>query len=139
MSDPDGNWPTWGQIAQAAFTVAVAAAVVVAVVSTAGAAGAAIGVAAGMYLGVSTSTAVAIGTAATIGAYTVAAGIGACALSDAGEILTGTNVVRDKLMGGNQEAYDSVKSGFNLAGMGIAQLGANTTSISKPSKLEKIR
>lgn len=33
-------------------------------------------------------------TVETVGTYAVASGIGACALSNAGEILTGTNVIR---------------------------------------------
>jgi RHS repeat-associated protein len=123
MSDPTGCWPTWGQIFTAVAIVAVAAVVVVAVVATAGAAGAAIGAAAGVYLGASAATCATIATVATVGAYAVAAGIGACALSNAGEVLTGTNVIRDKVMGGNQAAYDTVQTGLSIAGMGIVDLG----------------
>lgn len=36
-------------------------------------------------------------TVGTVGTYAVASGVGACALINAGEILTGTNVIRDGL------------------------------------------
>ncbi len=102
------------KIVKAVATVAVAAVAVTAIVATAGAAGAAVGVAAGMYLGVSSATAVTISTVATAGGYALAGAIGATALSDAGEELTGTNVIRDKLMGGNQDLYNTVRQDYTL-------------------------
>ena len=44
MSDPTGNWPSWGQVFAAVATVAVAAVFVAAVVASAGAVGVAAGV-----------------------------------------------------------------------------------------------
>ena len=111
-------------------TVAVAAVAVTAIVATAGAAGAAVGVAAGMYLGVSSATAVTISTVATAGGYALAGAIGATALSDAGEELTGTNVIRDKLMGGNQDLYNTVEAGLYTVGMGYTSIGADNYGLS---------
>ena len=130
LVDENGHWPSLKSIVKAVATVAVAAVAVTAVVATAGAAGAAVGVAAGMYLGVSSATAVTISTVATVGAYAVAGGIGATALSDAGEELTGTNVIRDKLMGGNQELYDTVEAGLYTFGAGYISLGADNYGLS---------
>ena len=122
MSDPTGNWPSWGQVFAAVATVAVAAVFVAAVVASAGAVGVAAGVAAASIGATGTMVSAAI-TVGTVGTYAVAAGIGACALSNAGEILTGTNVIRDGLMGGNQEAYDTVQTALNIAGGGAMILG----------------
>ena len=138
--DENGHWPSLSKIIKAAATVAVAAVAVTAIVATAGAAGAAVGVAAGMYLGVSSATAVTISTVATVGAYAVAGGIGATALSDAGEELTGTNVIRDKLMGGNQGLYDTVRGGLYTVGAGYVALGSSNSGLSsgKSNSSDKI-
>ncbi len=74
--------------------------------------------------------AVTISTVATVGAYAVAGGIGATALSDAGEELTGTNVIRDKLMGGNQGLYDTVRGGLYTVGAGYVALGSSNSGLS---------
>jgi RHS repeat-associated protein len=113
--DLTGCWPTWGQVFAAVAIVAITAVTVAAVVATAGAAGAAVGMAAGMYLGASASTVAAITTVATVGAYGVAAGVAACGLSDAGEALTGTNVIRDYVLKGNQKTYDVLEIGLDVA------------------------
>ena len=123
------------KIVKAVATVAVAAVAVTAIVATAGAAGAAVGVAAGMYLGVSSATAVTISTVATAGGYALAGAIGATALSDAGEELTGTNVIRDKLMGGNQDLYNTVEAGLYTVGMGYTSIGANNQSLTQKTSL----
>ena len=137
MSDPTGNWPSWGQVFAAVATVAVAAVFVAAVVASAGAVGVAAGVAAASIGATGTMVSAAI-TVGTVGTYAVAAGIGACALSNAGEILTGTNVIRDGLMGGNQEAYDTVQTALNIAGGGAMILGQTnpgvTGNAAKPSQ-----
>ncbi len=117
MIDPNGDWPTWGQVCAALVTVAVAAVFVTAVIASAGAVGVAAGVAAASIGATGTMVSAAI-TAGTVGTYVVATGIGACALSDAGEILTGTNAIRDGLMGGNQDAYNNVRTVLNVAGGG---------------------
>ncbi|MDD4476279.1 MAG: hypothetical protein PHV95_10955 [Eubacteriales bacterium] len=135
LIDSEGFWPSWGQIFTAAAIIVSAAVAVVAVVATAGAAGAAIGVAAGIY-GASAATCATVTSIATVGAYTVAAGIGACSLSNAGEVLTGTNVIRDKVMGGNQVAYDTLQAGLNIAGMGVVQMG-QTDNTTVPSKAKE--
>ena len=124
MIDPTGNWPSWGQIFAAVATVAVAAVFVAAVVASAGAVGVAAGVAAASIGATGTMVSAAI-TVGTVGTYVVAAGIGTCALSNAGEILTGTNVIRDGLMGGNQEAYDTVQAALNIAS-GVAMIIGQT-------------
>ena len=70
-------------------------------------------------------------TVGTVGTYAVAAGIGACALSNAGEILTGKNVIRDCLMGGNQEAYNSVQNTLAIAGYTAMYCGSTIPSSTK--------
>lgn len=81
------------------------------------------------------NAAITIGTAGT---YVVAAGIGACALSNAGEIFTGTNVIRDELMGGNHEAYVTVQTAFNVVGCGTVIIGQTNPGVAgnaaKPDK-----
>lgn len=83
LSDSTGNWPTWGQVFAAAATVAVGAVFAAAVVASAGAVSVAAAVAAASVgaTGTMVSAAMAVGTAST---YVVAAGIGGCALSNAG-------------------------------------------------------
>ena len=71
-------------------------------------------------------------TAGVVGTYAVAAGIGACALSNAGEILTGTNVIRDTVFNGDQEAYDTTQAVLSLAGYSATYIGS-TANIA-PSK-----
>ncbi len=137
MSDHSGHWPSWGQVFAAVATVAVAAVFVAAVVVSAGAVGIATGVAAASIGATGTMVSAAI-TVGTVSTYAVAAGIGACALSNAGEILTGTNVIRDGLMGGNQEAYDTVQTALNIAGGGAMIIGQTnpgvTGNAAKPSQ-----
>ena len=131
-----GNWPSWGQVFAAVTTVVVGAMFVAAVVASAGAVGVAAGVVAASIGATGTMVSAAI-TVGTVGTYVVAAGIGACTLSNAGEILTGTNVIRDGLMGGNQEAYNAVQMALNFAGgltMIIGQTNPGVTgSAAKPS------
>ncbi len=108
--DRNGLWPTWGQILSAVATVAVAAVVVAAVVSSAGTAGAAIGIGLTMAVGGSGATAATLTTIATWGCYAIAGAVGAFAVSDVTETFTGTNLIRDGLMGGNQQVYDFSKT-----------------------------
>ena len=122
-ADLTGNWPTFAQIATAVAVVAVGAVLVAATIASAGTVGAVAGAAAATYFGVSATTAAAVTTAATVGTYAVAAGIGATYASDAGEILTGHNVIRDDLMGSNQQAYDAVRTGLNVAAVGATYIG----------------
>jgi len=65
---------------------------------------------------------------ATATAYTVATGAGLCAISDVGEVLTGTNAIRDGIMGGNQEAYDTTRFMLNMACLASSTLGSNMPS-----------
>ena len=140
MSDPSGDWPSWGQVFAAVGTVVLAVGFVAAVVASAGAVGIAAGVAAASIgaTGAMVSAAITVGT---IGTYAVAAGIGACALSNAGEILTGTNVIRDKLMGGSQGAYNAVQNALAIAGAGAVMMGQMnpgvTGNAAKPSSSAK--
>ena len=121
----DSTGTSWfSSIISAVAVVAVAAVAVVAVVASAGAVACVAGAAA-TAAGASAATAATVSTAATIGCYAVASGIGACGLSDAGEVLTGTNVVRDYAFGGNQEAYDTFKGVLSLAAYGITELASN--------------
>lgn len=62
-----------------------------------------------------------------LAAYGVAAGVGAVAASDIGEVFTGHNVIRDDLMGGNRQAYDSIRVGVYVTGNAIVQFGANNS------------
>ena len=100
-------------------------------------AGAAVGAAAGMYLGASAATSVAVATVATAGAYTVAAGIAVCGISDAGEVLTGTNFVRDNWVGGNQKLYDTTKLGLSFVGMGTVSTGSYYNSQTNYNNLRR--
>ena len=141
MSDHDGNWPKWAtKLVAAVATVAVAAVFVVAVVASAGAVGVAAGVTAASLGATGTMVSAAI-TAGTVGTYAVAAGIGACALSNAGEIITGTNAIRDGLMGGNQKAYDTVQAALNIASGAAMVIGQTkpgvTGNAAKPSQSAK--
>ena len=73
----------------------------------------------------------AITTAVTIGGYAVAAGIGLCGLSDAGEALFGVNGIRDYVFGGNQAAYDNTRFGLNWAASmygGLASMAPQQSS-----------
>ena len=128
MADPTGNWPSWGQLFEAVAIVAVAAVFVAAVVASAGAVGVAAGVAAASIGATGTIVSAAI-TVGTVSTYAVATGIGACALSDVGEILTGTNVIRDGLMGGNQEAYDTVQAALCIVGNGAYIIGQTNPGV----------
>jgi len=128
LQDPSGNSPSLSQVITGVAIVAAGAVVVVAVVATAGAAGAAVGAAAAMYLGASSATAATVATVATVGAYGVAAGVGATTLSNAGETLTGTNIIRDKVMGGNQSAYDTLQIALSVGAGGIITVGSNNLS-----------
>ena len=122
-ADLTGNWPTFAQIATAVAVVAVGAVLVAATVASAGTVGMVAGAAAATYFSASATTVAAVTTAATVGTYAVAGGIAATYASDAGEILTGHNVVRDDLMGGNQQAYDAVRIGLNVAAAGATYIG----------------
>ena len=129
LSDPTGSWPSLGQIFAAVTTIVATAVFVAAVIGSAGAVGVAAGVAAASLgaTGVVASTAATVGT---IGTYVVAGAIGACGLSNAGEVLTGTNIIRDGLMGGNQEAYDTVQTVLSVAGTGAICVGLTNPGVS---------
>ena len=128
MSDEEGNWPSWKRVFAAVATVAVAAVFIAAVVASAGAVGVAAGVAAASIGATGTLVSAAI-TVGTVGTYAVAAGIGACALSNAGEILTGKNIIRDRLMGGSQEAYNTVQTALSIAGGGAMIIGQTNPGV----------
>ena len=116
LIDSFGNWPTLGQIFKAVATIVVAAVVVTAVVASAGGVGLAAGVIAAE-LGASGALVGAAITAGTVGTYVLATGISACALSNAGEILTGHNIIRDNILNGDQEAYDFMQ--YTLFATGV--------------------
>jgi RHS repeat-associated protein len=124
--DLSGCWPTWGQVFAAAAIVAVTVVTVAAVVATAGVAGAAIGAAVGAYIGASaTSAAVAtISGVVTAGIYSAATMTALTGLSDAGEALTGTNVYRDYVMGGDQKAYNALEFGLDVVNAASTYVGA---------------
>ena len=128
-SDPTGQWPSWGQVFSAVATVAVAMVFVVAVVASAGAVGVAAGVAAAS-IGATSAMVSAAVTIGTVGTYAVAAGIGACALSNAVETLTSTNVIRDYAMGGNKKAYDTVQTVLDIAGGAAIVAGQTNPGVS---------
>ena len=133
LLDYNGDWPTLSQILSATTIIAIGAISVAAIVCSAGAASAAIGMGIAMYIGASATTAATITTVATVGCYVVAAGVGMCAVSNAGEVLTGTNVVRDYVLGGNQQAYDFLQMGLSIASAGIVNLASDNPTL-KPSK-----
>ena len=134
LVDSNGLWPSLSQILTAAAIVLTAAVLVTAVVATAGAAGAAIGLAAGIATG-STAIIGSVSTAATIAGYCVAGYVGATAISDVGEVFTGTNVIRERLFNGNQQAYDTSKTIAYTVAAGYVEVGsANSGLTSKHSK-----
>ena len=129
--DPTGQWAWLSKAVAIATTVAVAAIAVTAIVATAGAAAPAIGIGVGMAFGCSGAVASAVTTSATVGAYAVAGTIGAIAVSDSIEIATsdesgyGYNPIRDSVMGGNQEAYDTLKIATDIVADCIVEVGAS--------------
>ena len=134
--DDSGEWPSLGDIFAAAAIAVTAVVVAAAVVATAGAAGAAIGVAAGMYLGTSAATSVAIGTAATVGAYCVAGGIMVCGASDASEQITGVNVLEDAM---GEETYNTIKIGlYSVANASIVTSAYGYESERNRIEIDKI-
>lgn len=84
-----------------------------------------------MWFGCSGAVASAVTTAATVGAYAVAGTIGAIAVSDSIEIATsdesgyGYNPIRDSVMGGNQEAYDTLKVATDIVADCIVEVGTS--------------
>ncbi len=44
--------------------------------------------------------------------------------SDVGEVISGNNVIRDDILGGNQDSYDTLKLGLYIAGGVAMALGA---------------
>lgn len=136
MIDDNGNWPSFGNLLTAAFIAVTTIVVAAAVVTTAGAAGAAVGVAAGMYLGTSTATSVAIGTAATVGAYCVAGGVVACGVNDVAEQVTGTNVIANTI---GSDEYEAIRYGlYGVAGASIATSNYGYESPRKKVSVEKV-
>ena len=115
LTDDNGSWPTWGQVFTAAIIVAGAVVIGAAVIASAGAAGMAVGVLA-TSLGASGAVASAAATVGSVGTVVAGSTIIACGASDAVECVTGTNLIRDGLMNGNQDAYDLVNMGAYIAG-----------------------
>ncbi len=102
-------------------TVAVAAIMTAAVIASAGAAATVLAPALMMYTGMTFTTATAV---VTIGGYVTGSTIAAFGASDVGEIWSGHNVIRDDIMGGNQELYDTTKTFTYMAGVGYVQAGS---------------
>ena len=116
MTDESGCWPEWANKAiTAAIIVAGAVVIGAAVIASAGAAGMAVGVLA-TSLGASGAVASAAATVGSVGTVVAGSTIIACGASDAVECVTGTNLIRDGLMNGNQDAYDLVNMGAYIAG-----------------------
>jgi hypothetical protein len=80
-------------------------------------------------------------TVSTVATYGVAAATLAIGLSNAGEAFTGTNIIKDKLMGGNQNLYDKVQTGVGIASTGIITIGVmyNTSESRKGNPLANVR
>ena len=133
LVDSNGLWPSLSQILTAAAIVLTAAVLVTAVVATAGAAGAAIGLAAGIATG-STAIIGSVSTAATIAGYCVAGYVGATAISDVGEVFTGTNVIRERLFNGNQQAYDTSKTIAYTVAAGYVEVGSANSRLTSKHK-----
>ena len=123
MARTDYTGNSWfSSLIAAVAVVAVAVVVAAAVVASAGAVACAVGVTASI-AGASSGTVAVASAAATAGCYAVAAGVVATGVSDAGEVLTGTNVIRDYVLGGDQGAYDALEVGLTIASAGIMELG----------------
>ena len=136
--DFTGNWPTWGQIFTAAAIVTVGVVLAAATIASAGTVGAVAGAAAAVYFGASATTAAAVATTATVATVAVGAGVGLTHLSDAGEVLTGHNVIRDDLMGGNQQLYDDTRALLHIGSAGATYIGSTYgNSFSVPKSNEK--
>ncbi len=121
----------WGWLKKAgavAAVIGITAVFVVATAASAGAVGFAVGYVAASF-GASSAVISTAMTVGTVGTYVVAGGTGAFGLSDAGEIITGHNVIRDNIMGGNQEAYDATKTLLSFASMSAITIGASNPGI----------
>jgi hypothetical protein len=122
-SDISGYAPTWNQIGTAALIAVVAIVVIVAVVSTAGGAAGMVAMAA-TYAGASASAA-SVASTITVGlAYTSALVVGATAVSDIGEVLSGRNIIRDDILAGNTRAYNGIKSAAYITAGALSLLGS---------------
>ncbi|GAA0178467.1 hypothetical protein SH2C18_15210 [Clostridium sediminicola] len=121
MEDANGYWPKWTKgLAIAAVTVVAVAAVVIA----APVAACAIGTGIDMATGASASTAMALTSVATVGAYAVAAGVGVFGANRAYEAVSDNNVLRDTVFRGNESAYNTAENFVNIAGAMVVTTAA---------------
>ena len=138
--DSDGAWkmPKWlKQTVAVVATVAIAAVVTVAVIAAAPVIATAAAVVAAS-LGATGTTIGTVATAAKVGTVAVGVAVAANGASRAGEIVTGTNVIRDKVMGGNENAYEAFEATLSVASTGIIAVGA-TYSLPKPANMQEGR
>ena len=137
MTDPTGNWPSWGQVFAAVATVAVAVVIAATVVAAAPAVAGAVAATASFY-GASATVAGTLATATTIGCATVATGVVATGINRAVESITGTNYGEEIL---GEEAYESVESAVNFSAMLITAVPQTvpypSTGRSEPSNLKE--
>ena len=127
MSDPTGQWPSWGQVFTAVVGVAIVAVAVAAVVTAGPVLAAAVAVG-------YTSCIVAAG--GTIACASVAA---VCGGSLVGEAITGKNPVRDLVGQENFDAITAISTAGAVQGMSnLSSLsGLSSPGTKNNSKLEK--
>ena len=122
-TDSNGNWPKWLKKAvKVIATVVVTAVVVVAVVKAAPVIAMAAMVTTAS-LGATGTTVAAVGTAAKVATTAVAVTTAVNGASKVGETITGTNVIRDKVMGGNDDLYNTFDTGLSVVNSTIIATG----------------
>lgn len=112
------DWKALAIVAVVALTVVVTAAVITSapVIATAAAVTAAsLGV-----LGTAIGTVAVVAKVATV---TLGVAVAINGANRAGEIATGTNIIRDKIMGGNEDVYNAFEATLSVASTGVIALG----------------
>ena len=122
--DRNGDIPEWvGNVLAGAGIIAGTALFVGAIVASAGAIAALAGVGAAT-IGLSTGAIATVTAIATNATYVIAGGVALFGANEAVESVTGgTNLIRDKVMGGNQSAYNLVKGTVNTLGTLAVTMG----------------
>lgn len=136
MEDPNGCWPTWGQVFKAAAIVAVTVVTVAVVVAAAPVVASMAELAAGMYIAAGAMSVAS--TIATVGCATVAAGVAAIGINRAVEVVSkknyGAALIGDK-------NYNNIETAVSTAAVTIAsapQFAAYpSTAIKSPENLNE--
>lgn len=128
--DSSGHWPKWlkasakvtAKIATVVAVAVVAVVVTVAVVSAAPVVATSVAVTSAS-LGASGATIAAAATLSKVATIAVGVAVAANGVSRVGEVVTGTNVIRDKIMKGNDDAYGAFETTLGVASAGLIIVG----------------